>query len=265
MALMTKIRALIAVMMVIFVLPSFAQRARSSYDPAASQHPSKRRDSFVDFTLKRINPSDTDYGETIAEDRNLLVADTVENRYFWSNLVAVSLLVCFFLLLVFQQRFVNRSAWQSAEIIAQYEHALGRAKAQVEDATAKHGQITEALIRIKESALRPQPTTTPDSSHAIVRQERKRPADNQPNVPEPPKNGASKPSKSNSGATPTDGATGAQIALFKADADLVSRINLLEQKLGQSKEIESQLRQQVNDLGGKLKAEQDKNRNLKGA
>jgi hypothetical protein len=125
MALRTIIRAItIATIAIAFALSAVAQAPRSTYDPAARQRSSKSRDSFIDFTLKRINPSDEDYGAAIADDRDLLVNETVESRYFWSNLVGVGLLGFFFILLVFQQRRLNRSGWKSAETIVGYEYAL---------------------------------------------------------------------------------------------------------------------------------------------
>lgn len=266
MAVRTTICIFVAAMSMSALAPSaFSQPARSSYDPAATQGSSKTRDSFIDFTLKRINPCDKDYGAAIADRRNLMVAESIESRYFWSNLVTVSILVCFFILLVFQQRRLNRSGWRSAEVITRYEHALQQANMQVEDAKSRYGEVTEALLRLKESALRGQPATNADNVQPAIRAERKRPAEQQPSTPESPKTGTGKPSKPNSRPASANSESGGQIALFKADADLVSRINLLEQKLGRSKEIESELRRQVNDLGGKLKAEQEKNRSLKGA
>lgn len=265
MAVMKTIRALtIAAMLVTVVQAAFPQRARSAYDPAANESRSKPRDSFIDFTLKRINSSDKNYGAEIADNRNLLVTETVESRYFWSNLIAVAMLGFFFILLVFQQRRLNRHGWKSAETIAQYEHALERTNAQVEDVTNKYGEMTQAFLRLKESALRAQPSASPEAAPALIRQDRKAPAD-QTAAFEPAKNGTIKVSKRSSIATPTSTEAGAQIALFKADADLVSKINSLEQQLGRSKDVESELRRQLNDLGRKLQAEQDKNRSLKGA
>lgn len=263
MAVRTAIRAVtIAAMLMTLVSSAFS---RSTYDPAAKEPRSKTHDSFIDFTLKRVNPTDKDYGEAIADGRNLLVTETVENRYFWSNLVALGMLGCFFLLLVLQQRRLNRCSWNSAEMITQYEHALRRANAQVEDLTNNYGEMTQAFIRVKESALRGQPPTSNETTPVAGRQERKPAADHQLQAVEPAKTATIKGLKRNSSATSTSGETGAQIALFKADADLVSKINSLEQQLARSKDIESELRRQVNDLGRKLQTEQDKNRSLKGA
>jgi hypothetical protein len=271
MALRTIIRAItIATIAIAFALSAVAQAPRSTYDPAARQRSSKSRDSFIDFTLKRINPSDEDYGAAIADDRDLLVNETVESRYFWSNLVGVGLLGFFFILLVFQQRRLNRSGWKSAETIAGYEYALERANAQVEDVTSKYGEAIEALIRLKESALRAQPAASSNNASSNnaqpqTKQERKPPAESQPGALEPRKSIPAKSLKRNSITAPTSTESSAQITLFKADADLVSKINSLEQQLAHSKTVETEMRRQINDLGLKLQAEQEKNRSLKGA
>jgi len=267
MALRTIIRAVAVALIAITLAPSaVAQPARSTYDPAARQRSSKPRDSFIDFTRKRINPSDKDYGAAIADDRDLLVNEIVESRYFWSNLVAVGLLGFFFILLVFQQRRLNRFGWKSAETIAGYEYALERANAQVEDVTSRYGEAIEALIRLKESALRAQPAANSNNAQPQIKQERKAPADSQPGALEPPpKSGPTKTPRRNSAAAPASTESSAQITLFKADADLVSKINSLEQQLAHSKTVETEMRRQINDLGLKLQAEQEKNRSLKGA
>jgi len=266
MALKTIIRAVTVALIAITLAPSaVAQPVRSTYDPAARQRSSKARDSFIDFTLKRINASDKDYGAAIAEDRDLLVNETVESRYFWSNLVAVGLLGFFFTLLVFQQRRLNRSGWKSAETIVGYEYALERANVQLEDVTSKYGEAIDALIRLKESALRAQSSASSNKAPPQIKQERKPPADSQPGALEVPKSGPSKTLKRNSTTVPTNTESSGQITLFKADADLISKINSLEQQLARSKNVESEMRRQINDLGIKLQAEQERNRSLKSA
>ena len=81
----------------------------------------------------------------ISAGRNLLLAETIENGYFWSNVVSLGLLGCLFILVVYQQKHLNRAEWKSAEIVAQYEYALKRANVQVADATKRNSEIIEAL------------------------------------------------------------------------------------------------------------------------
>jgi len=108
------------------------------------------------FTLKRINPADKDYGQCLDEGRKILLEETMRNGYFWSNLVALGLLVCLFVIIVYQRRVRACREWTAAEMLAQYEHALSRANAQVEEATNRNRGLMEALTTLRESALRSQ-------------------------------------------------------------------------------------------------------------
>jgi hypothetical protein len=261
----TTIRVIIVPLIVLASAPSsWPQAARSRYDPAANEPPSKPRAGFVDFTLKRINPSDKDYGQMIATGRNLLLAETIENGYFWSNVVSLGLLGCLFILVVYQQKHLNRAEWKSAEIVAQYEHALKRANVQLADATKRNSEIIEVLVGLKESTACPQPARTNNNEAPVVRQSRARPADTPASTAESPRNGTNKAVKATAVPTTAGADAGAQIGLFKPDVDLITRVNSLEQLLARSKGRENELVRQLNDAGRKLQAEQDKNRSLKG-
>ena len=260
----TTIRVIIVPLLVLALAPSsWPQAAKSSYDPAANERRSKPRAGFVDFTLKRINPSDKDYGQMISAGRNLLLAETIENGYFWSNVVSLGLLGCLFILVVYQQKHLNRVEWKSAEIVAQYEYALKRANVQVADATKRNSEIIEVLVGLKESNVCAQPARTNNNEAPVARPSRPRPADPPASTAESPKNGTNKAVKAT--ATTTAGAdAAAQIGLFKPDVDLITRVNSLEQLLARSKGRENELVRQLNEAGRKLQAEQDKNRSLKG-
>jgi hypothetical protein len=243
---------------------SWPQAARSRYDPAANERQSKPRAGFVDFTLKRINPSDKDYGQMISASRNLLLAETIENSYFWSNVVSLGLLGCLFILVLYQQKHLSRAEWKSAEIVAQYEYALKRANVQVADATKRNGEIIEVLVGLKESTACPQPARTNTNEAPVARQSHARPTDPPAGTAESPGNGTNKAVKAIVIPTTAVADAGAQIGLFKPDVDLVTRVNSLEQLLARSKGRENELVWQLNEAGRKLQAEQDKNRSLKG-
>jgi septal ring factor EnvC (AmiA/AmiB activator) len=53
--------------------------------------------------------------------------------------------------------------------------------------------------------------------------------------------------------------------LFAPDADFVMKLNSLEQQLTQSREDNKQLRRRIADGDRRLEAEQERNRQLKGA
>ena len=259
------IRVIIVLLIVLALArSSWPQLATSRYDPSSNERRSKERAGFVDFTLKRINPSDKDYGQMISAGRNLLLAETIENSYFWSNVVSLGLLGCLFILVVYQQKHMNRAEWKSAEIVAQYEYALKRANVQVADATKRNSEIIEVLVGLKESTVCAQPARTNNNEAPVARQSRARPADTPASTAEPPRNGTNKAVKATAIPTPAGADAGAQIGLFKPDVDLITRVNSLEQLLARSKGRENELVRQLNEAGRKLQAEQDKNRSLKG-
>lgn len=259
------IRVIIVPLIVLAWVPSsWPQAAKSRFDPAANERRPTARTGFVDFTLKRINPSDKDYGQMIAAGRKLLLAETIENGYFWSNVVSLGLLGCLFILVVYQQKHLNRAEWKSAEIVAQYEHALKRANVQVADATKRNSEIIEVLVGLKESTVCAQPARTNTNEAPVARQSRARPADPPASTAEAPRNGTNKAIKAAVIPTTARADAGAQIGLFKPDVDLITRVNSLEQLLARSKGRESELVRQLNEAGRKLQAEQDKNRSLKG-
>jgi hypothetical protein len=242
----------------------FAQARRSGYDPAIQLQPSKQKDSFVDFALKRINPADKDYGQCLDEGRKLLVEETMRNGYFWSNLVALGLLACLFVIIVYQHRLQTCGVWTTAEMLAQHEHILSRANAQVKEATNRNRGLMEALTTLRESATclpappggaqdRPTPET--------VRNRTSIPASQVASTKST--NATSATDRSARVATPTRSAD--QIGLFKPDVDLIMKVNSLEQQLGRSQDEAKLLRRQLNESDRRLQEEQQKNRSLKGA
>jgi hypothetical protein len=242
----------------------FAQVRRSGYDPAGQPQSSRQKDGFVDFTLKHINPSDKDYGQCLDEGRKILLEETMRNGYFWSNVVALGLLGCLFVIIVYQRRVQTRREWTAAEMLGQHEHALSRANAQVEEATNRNRGLMEALTALRESALRSQAPPGEAQDRPVVETITSRASSIQASQVVTPKNGnaATAPSRSARAATATP--PGNQIGLFKPDVDLVMKVNSLEQQLGRSQDEAKLLRRQLNESDRRLQEEQQRNRSLKG-
>ena len=83
-----------------------------------------------------------------------LLKETIESTYFWSNIVSLGLLGCLFIIIIYQHRVQGRREWTAAEMLAQYEHSLSLANAQVDEATKRNCGLMEALTLLRESALR---------------------------------------------------------------------------------------------------------------
>jgi hypothetical protein len=248
------------------MLPSlcFAQARRSGYDPAAQAQSPRQKDGFVDFALKRINPADKDYGQCLDEGRKLLLEETIRNGYFWSNLVALGLLACLFVIIVYQHRVQTCREWTAAEMLAQNEHALARANAHVEEATSRNRGLMEALTTLRESALRSQAPPGEAQDRPALQTVSSRTSSMPASQVATPKNGnaATAPSRSARAATATPPAN--QIGLFKPEVDLVMKVNSLEQQLGRSQDEAKLLRRQLNESDRRLQEEQQRNRSLKG-
>jgi hypothetical protein len=242
----------------------FAQARPSGYDPAAQAQSPRQKDGFVDFALKRINPADKDYGQCLDEGRRLLIEETIKNGYFWSNLVALGLLACLFVIIVYQHRVQTCREWTAAEMLAQHEHALARANAQVEEATSRNRGLMEALTTLRESALRSQTPLGEAQDRPALQTVSSRTSSIPASQVATPKNGnaATAPSRSARAATATLSAN--QIGLFKPEVDLVMKVNSLEQQLGRSQDEAKLLRRQLNESDRRLQDEQQRNRSLKG-
>jgi hypothetical protein len=249
------------------MLPSlcFAQARPSGYDPADQAQSRRQKDGFVDFALKRINPADKDYGQCLDEGRKLLIEETMRNAYFWSNLVALGLLACLFVIIVYQHRVQTCREWTAAEMLAQHEHALARANAHVEEATSRNRGLMEALTTLRESALRSQAPPGEAQDRPAPPTVSSRTSSIPASQVATPKNGnaATAPSRSARAATATPPAN--QIGLFKPEVDLVMKVNSLEQQLGRSQDEAKLLRRQLNESDRRLQEEQQRNRSLKGA
>jgi hypothetical protein len=246
-------------------LVCFAQERRPSYDPTGQAQSSKPKDGFVDFALKSINPADKDYGQCLDEGRKMLLEETVRNGYFWSNLVALGLLACLFVIIVYQHRVQTCREWAAAETLAQYEHSLSRANAQVEEATKRNRGLMEALTALRDSALRSQSTPAEAQDRPAVETVGSRSIQHtgQPsgvNQEQRYQIGPAVPRGQRPQHHPAN-----QIGLFKPDVDLIMKVNSLEQQLGRSQDEAKLLRRQLNESDRRLQEEQQRNRSLKGA
>ncbi|HKV78823.1 MAG TPA: hypothetical protein VJP02_11805 [Candidatus Sulfotelmatobacter sp.] len=260
-----------AVLIIAIASPfALAQAGSSNSEPASHLILQRQQSGFLDFTLKRINPRDTDYGACFDEGRAALAEETVMKTYFWSNVVALGMLGCLFTIVVCQHRVHRRREWMSAEILAQLEQSLARSDARVRQITERNLALAGSISALKHASEQapPSPTRPADSTpHA----NRTPPLNGQAAAPTSSKTKATKPMPDRQSSTATVSsssvatmpASGSQISLFKPEVELVTKVNALEQQLSHSQEMEKQLRRQLTDAGRKLEAEQVRNRSLR--
>jgi hypothetical protein len=256
--------ALAGLWLAMLPLICFAQGRRPTGDPAGQVPSSKPRGGFLDFALKSINPADKDYGQCLDESRKVLVDETVRNGYFWSNVVALALLVCLFVVIVYQHRVQTVREWTAAEVLAQYENSLSRANAQVDEATRRNRGLMEGFSALRESALRSHASSTAVQERPAAETVSSRvssiPASQVASIKGSDiKSGLGRPTRAAIATSPAN-----QIGLFKPDVDLIMKVNSLEQQLGRSQDEAKLLRRQLNESDRRLQEEQQRNRSLKG-
>jgi hypothetical protein len=252
--------ALLCVILAAAIHPVVAQQQR----PRPDSNAPKAKDGFIDFTLKRINPSNEDYGQCITDGRKLLVMETVESVYFWSNVASLTLLGCFFSVIVYQRGVGLRREFMHAEALAQFENALARAEAQAETATSRNHELMGALA----GALDSIPVRSPQTRNYVSDQ----PAPPKPNTPSAAATmpGHNPADSSNHATSPPNvppkkpGTATPQLGLFSPDVDQIATINALQQQLVRCQEKVKNLTRQLNDSERRFQDEQLKNRSLKG-
>jgi hypothetical protein len=220
----------------------FAQSGCASYDPAKREVSRKSNDGFIDYTLKRINSADVDYGKSLDQNRKLLLEETIENGYFWSNLIALALLACLFLIIVWQHQNHTRCEWITAEILVQQEHALARANEQLSDVTSKNHNLVNSLTSARETAIRSLSNSILQSEDSerpmgLARVPRQQPA--------PSKTAVSKTTGDRNASSTPVAQPGNQIALFTPDVDLMMTVNSLKQQLARAEEQNTLLQRRI--------------------
>ncbi len=241
---------------------SLAQSGRVGPDQSAQQGSAKSRDGFVDFTLNRMNHSETDYGRYLSEGRRMLVEETIRNAYFWSNVASLAALACLFFIVLYQNRIQTKRDLATAEIIGQYEQTLARSRVQIAEASKKNRELADALTVLKEPTSRSTPLPLESSDNAIPSTKPRTVA--QTASLAPAKTNSARAQVGSAALPATAKAHIDQMRLFTPDADFVMKLNSLEQQLAQSREDNKQLRRRIAEGDRKLETEQERNSQLKG-
>jgi hypothetical protein len=136
------IRLLTASAMAVLVLP--LARAQDRHKPDA-RNTQRQQPSLVDFALTGVNSSDRNYGQCFDEARRLLIQETVDRAYFWSNLFSITVAGFLFVVVLYQRQCQRRSEELASGAIAQYHNALERAETQIKEATTRNYALMKAL------------------------------------------------------------------------------------------------------------------------
>jgi hypothetical protein len=208
-----------------------AQRPQSSYDPAP-RHPAKQHDSLIDFVLKRINPTDKDYGEWLEQVRKSAIDAGLDSL---PRLLSGALLICSFVVIVHQSKERKHREIIAARFLAWYHNELVHARETAREAITRNQRLKKTIDENGEAgpALKTAEPVSSSRTQGTSNGE-------QTLTPAAPKK------------TPAN------------DHDLLTEINKLREKVAVQEDTEKTLKRQISQLHVRLQEEKQKNRALKG-
>jgi hypothetical protein len=108
---------------------------------------------FFDYALGKINPQDKDYGTAIEERRKGTVEHTVDDLYFWSNVVTLLLLCGATAIVLLQWRAADKREVIVASLIAQLWNGRVSDRIEIEQRTEQFNRLVETHNAEVERAL----------------------------------------------------------------------------------------------------------------
>jgi len=103
----------------------------------------RQSQGFFDYSLGKINPSNTDFGATLTSGRDEFVGHTIDDLYFWSNVVTLGLLVCAAGIVYFEWRLAAKKEIIAATIIAELWNGRVSDRIEILRRTEQFNQLVE--------------------------------------------------------------------------------------------------------------------------
>lgn len=138
----TLIRSLVlAVVLCSAAGPVVGQTAGESSTQAGQVAP--KRQGFFAYVLGKINPQNRDYGATIDDYRHALEEHTIDDLYFWSNVVTLVLLSGLAAVVFLQWRAMDKRELIAASLIAQLWNGRVSDRIEIEQRTDQFNHLVE--------------------------------------------------------------------------------------------------------------------------
>jgi hypothetical protein len=250
---MTRLSMTLCALLLTLSSLSFGQDHNQSH-PAQSTVP--KRGGFFDFILGKINPDGNDYGARIQSVRDGAVANTVDDLYFWSNVITLLLLTGSVSVILLQWRSEAKREVITAAIIAELWNGrvsdgieLTRRTEQFNQLVETHNAEVEKAFALKQQQAGSDRQTTGNLNRSVRKLTENNPATVQKPVPPEPQ-----VVEVVSIATP-DSTT----------ANVQQSNLLLQRRVEAMQNTEQNLKQRLNQTTALLDQERRRNAALKGA
>ncbi len=237
---------LIIIVLVSLCGHSFGQAPIQSRTAAAQ--PAPKRQGFFDYALGKINPQNRDYGATIEASRSTAVESSIDDLYFWSNVVTLILLCGLVAIVLLQWRAADKREVIAASLIAQLWNGRVSDRIEIERRTGQFNQLVETHNAEVERALSQKSTSSEKEAEIAGRLTRtvRNLADSK-------------------GISPTEAEKIAEVAPDRNAASLQQSNLLLQRRVEALQNSEQNLKQRLNQTTVLLDQERRRNSTLKGA
>jgi hypothetical protein len=243
----------------ILALSAAMANGQDHADPPSAPHQTVRRsEGFLDYTLGKINQANKDYGLSAAGLRAEAVHDSIDDLYFWSNLVTLSLLASITVIRVLEHRSAEKKEVICVTLITQLWNGRVSDLIEIERRTNQYNALAERNNLEVERGLMMSakaPEADEASSSKIKRTVEKLERRNAPaQSPPPPKQLVGPASQSKDAASrPSE------------SIDPTQKTLLLERQIEAMKNTEQNLKERLNQTTFQLEQERQRNATLKGA
>ena len=248
---MTRLSMILCAMLLALPL-SFGQTLNQ---PPPSQHPPRKPEGFFDFILGKINPSGVDYGTQMQYGRDAVVANTVDDLYFWSNTITLLLLTGAVSIVLLQWRSEAKREVITAALIAELWNGrvsdgieLNRRTEQFNQLVATHNAEVEKALAVKQQAGA-EKQTSGNLNRSVRKLTENDPGTGQKAVP------PESPIAEATSLATADGST----------ANVQQSNLLLQRRIEAMQNTEQNLKQRLNQTTALLDQERRRNATLKGA
>jgi hypothetical protein len=123
--------------------PAFIYGQDHASTPNAQPTKSHKAQGFADYALGKVNPNDTDYGASLDAARGTTVTHTIDDLYFWSNVVALILLTGVTTVFLFHLRAADKKEIIAATLIAQLWNGRVSDRTEIERRTEQFNNLVD--------------------------------------------------------------------------------------------------------------------------
>jgi hypothetical protein len=122
-------------------VPSWPQSPRPS--GMTEQQSSSRPKGFFDYALSRVNPQHNDYGAAMQSARDDAIAVTVDDLYFWSNVVTLCVFTGVTTLFLLHLRGVEKKEIIAARLITELWNGRVSDRLEIKHRTEQYNRLVE--------------------------------------------------------------------------------------------------------------------------